>query len=412
MVVDTFKIALQGISTHKSRAVLTMLGIIIGVTSVMTVISAGESAQAFVVAEISSFGPTNIFVLPGRQPSGPQGAAGTLLNDSLKERDVQALEQKVNVPQAKQVIPYVFGFKTLTVDENTYDSMVIGSSEQVAKNFDLSVAQGSFFTQDDVNNHTRVVVIGETVREELFGSSNPIGQKIKVGNIKLQVIGVLGKKGQASFFDANKAVLVPYTVVQQDILGIKYFQRLIVEADTVQDVPGVIADITTTLRMNHNITDPAKDDFFIRTQGDLIDQISTITTILTVLLLCVAAISLLVGGVGIMNIMLVSVTERTKEIGLRKALGATNSTILQQFLYEALALTLGGGIIGVGLGTALTKGISWAAQTFAGINFPYIFSIRGLLIGVGVSVAIGLLFGIFPARSAAKKNPVESLYSE
>ncbi len=412
MVIDTFKIALQGISTHKSRAVLTMLGIIIGVTSVMTVISAGESAQAFVVAEISSFGPTNIFVLPGRQPSGPQGAAGTLLNDSLKERDVQALEQKVNVPQAKQVIPYVFGFKTLTVDENTYDSMVIGSSEQVAKNFDLSVAQGSFFTQDDVNNHTRVVVIGETVREELFGSSNPIGQKIKVGNIKLQVIGVLGKKGQASFFDANKAVLVPYTVVQQDILGIKYFQRLIVEADTVQDVPGVIADITTTLRMNHNITDPAKDDFFIRTQGDLIDQISTITTILTVLLLCVAAISLLVGGVGIMNIMLVSVTERTKEIGLRKALGATNSTILQQFLYEALALTLGGGIIGVGLGTALTKGISWAAQTFAGINFPYIFSIRGLLIGVGVSVAIGLLFGIFPARSAAKKNPVESLYSE
>ena len=412
MVIDTFKIALQGISTHKSRAVLTMLGIIIGVTSVMTVISAGESAQAFVVAEISSFGPTNIFVLPGRQPSGPQGAAGTLLNDSLKERDVQALEQKVNVPQAKQVIPYVFGFKTLTVDENTYDSMVIGSSEQVAKNFDLSVAQGSFFTQDDVNNHARVVVIGETVREELFGSSNPIGQKIKVGNIKLQVIGVLGKKGQASFFDANKAVLVPYTVVQQDILGIKYFQRLIVEADTVQDVPGVIADITTTLRMNHNITDPAKDDFFIRTQGDLIDQISTITTILTVLLLCVAAISLLVGGVGIMNIMLVSVTERTKEIGLRKALGATNSTILQQFLYEALALTLGGGIIGVGLGTALTKGISWAAQTFAGINFPYIFSIRGLLIGVGVSVAIGLLFGIFPARSAAKKNPVESLYSE
>ncbi len=409
---DTVRIALQGISTHKSRAVLTMLGIIIGVTSVMTVISAGESAQAFVVAEISSFGPTNIFVLPGRQPSGPQGAAGTLLNDSLKERDVQALEQKVNVPQAKQVIPYVFGFKTLTVDENTYDSMVIGSSEQVAKNFDLSVAQGSFFTQDDVNNHTRVVVIGETVREELFGSSNPIGQKIKVGNIKLQVIGVLGKKGQASFFDANKAVLVPYTVVQQDILGIKYFQRLIVEADTVQDVPGVIADITTTLRMNHNITDPAKDDFFIRTQGDLIDQISTITTILTVLLLCVAAISLLVGGVGIMNIMLVSVTERTKEIGLRKALGATNSTILQQFLYEALALTLGGGIIGVGLGTALTKGISWAAQTFAGINFPYIFSIRGLLIGVGVSVAIGLLFGIFPARSAAKKNPVESLYSE
>ena len=411
-MLDIIKIALQGIRTHKSRAILTMLGIVIGVTSVMTVISAGESAQAFVVSEISSFGPTNIFVLPGRQPSGPQGAAGTLLNDSLKERDVLALEQKINVPQAKQVIPYVFGFKTLTVDENTYDAMVIGSSQQVAKNFDLSMAQGSFFTQDAINDHSRVAVIGETIREELFGSSDPIGQKIKIGNVKLQVIGVLAHKGQASFFDANKAVLAPYTVVQQDILGIKYFQRLIVEANTVQDVPGVIADITATLRLNHSITDPAKDDFFIRTQGDLIDQISTITTILTVLLLCVAAISLLVGGVGIMNIMLVSVAERTKEIGLRKALGATNRAILQQFLYEALALTLGGGIVGVGLGTALTKGISWAAQLFAGINFPYIFSIRGLVIGLGVSVAIGLLFGIFPARSAAKKNPVESLYAE
>jgi putative ABC transport system permease protein len=166
------------------------------------------------------------------------------------------------------------------------------------------------------------------------------------------------------------------------------------------------------LRIQHNITNPDKDDFYIRTQGDLVNQISTITTILTVLLLCVAAISLIVGGVGIMNIMLVSVTERTKEIGLRKALGATNANILQQFLYEALMLTLSGGIIGVALGSILTWGISWGAQTFAGINFPYIFSVQGLFIGISVSVGIGLVFGIFPARSAAKKNPVESLYSE
>ncbi len=412
MITDILKIAWQGVITHKSRAILTVLGVVIGVTSVMTVISAGESAQAYVVAEISSFGPTNIFVLPGKQPKGPSDAAGTLSNDSLKERDVESLKQRTNVPKVKAVIPYVFGYETLIVDEEKYNAMVIGSSELIQKNFDLTVSSGRFLLGSDITDHAQVVVVGDTIREKLFGLSDPVGQKIKIGNNKLTIVGVLAKKGQSSFFDANKSVIVPYPVVQQNILGIKYFQRLIVEAQTAEDVPGTITDITTTLRINHDITDPAKDDFFVRTQGDLVNQISTITTILTVLLLCVAAISLIVGGVGIMNIMLVSVTERTKEIGLRKALGATNKNILRQFLYEALILTGGGGLIGVGLGTALVWGITWAAQSFAGINLPYVFSVRGLLVGLGVSVAIGLVFGIFPARSAARKNPVESLYSD
>lgn len=411
-MIDTLKIALQGISSHKSRAVLTVLGIVIGVTSVMTVISAGESAQAFVVSQINSFGPTNIFVLPGKQSTSASGAGGSLSNDSLKERDVESLKLKANVPGVKSVIPYVFGYKTLVVDAEKYNAMILGSNELIQKNFDLSLASGRFLIPSDITDKAQVMVIGDTVREKLFGVSDPIGQKIKIGNNKLTIVGVLKKKGQSSFFDSNKSVIAPYSVVQQNILGIKYFQRLVVEAQTVEDVPGVIADITTTLRINHNITDPKKDDFYTRTQGDLVNQVSTITTILTVLLLCVAAISLIVGGVGIMNIMLVSVTERTKEIGLRKALGATNANILQQFLYEALLLTGSGGLIGILCGTGLIALISWAAQSFAGIDLPYIFSVKGLCIGIGVSVAIGLIFGIFPARSAARKNPVESLYSD
>ncbi len=411
-MLDTIKIALQGIRTHLSRAVLTILGIVIGITSVMTVISAGESAQEFVVQEISSFGPTNIFVLPGREPKGPSGAAGTLLNDSLKTRDVDDLKKQTNVPGVARVIPYVFGYKTLSFDDETYDTSVIGSSEYIKESFDLEIESGRFFDESDVLNRSRVVVIGDTIREKLFGALDPVGQKIKIGNVKLTIIGVLANKSGGAFFDANKSVVAPYTVVQGDVLGIKYFQRLIVEARSIEDVPNVIAGIESTLRENHNIDDPEKDDFYISTQEDLINRIKTITDILTVLLLCVAAISLVVGGVGIMNIMLVSVTERTKEIGLRKALGATPKNILTQFLYEALILTGVGGIIGVGLGTGLIKMISWGAARFAGIQFPYVFSIQGMIIGLTVSIGIGLVFGIFPARSAAKKDPIEALYYE
>lgn len=411
-MLDTIVIALQGIRAHLSRAILTVLGIVIGITSIMTVISAGESAQAFVVQEISTFGPTNIFVLPGKEPKGPSGAAGTLLNDSLKQRDIDSLKKAVNVPGAKRVIPYVFGFKKLIVDEETYDAMVVGSSEFIKDNFDLTVAEGRFFDAADVLSRARVAIIGDIVKEKLFGAADPVGQKIKVGNVKLTIIGVLKHKGGGSFFDPNKAVIAPYTVVQNDVLGIKYFQRVIVEAHSIQDVPGVIADIKTTLRANHNIDNPANDDFFVRTQEDLVNRIKTITDILTVLLLCVAAISLVVGGVGIMNIMLVSVTERTKEIGLRKALGATPKNILLQFLCEALILTSVGGVIGIVLGTLLVKAISWGANRFAAIDLPYVFSVEGAVVGIVVSVGIGLIFGIFPARSAARKDPIEALYYE
>jgi len=401
-----------GISVHKSRSVTTILGIVIGITSVMTVISVGESAENLVVGQIQRFGPTNIFVLPGREPKGPTGAAGTLLNDSLKREDLEDLERKANVPDAVTVIPYVFGLATATYGSEAYDAMLIGSTDKSRENFDLEVAEGRYFDDLDVEERADVAVLGDRVREELFGVQNPIGEKVRFKNRKLRIIGTLAPQGQGSFVDFNGAILAPYSSVQESILGVRHFNRIVVEASSLETVPNVIEDIERTLRDNHNIDDPEKDDFWIQTQEGLADQIRNITSILTVLLSSVAAISLVVGGVGIMNIMLVSVTERTREIGLRKALGATNRMVLLQFLLEALYLTLIGGVAGILLGTGLTYLVSYVAREFAGLEFQYVFSWSGLLLGLSVSAGIGLVFGIFPARKAAKRSPVEALRYE
>lgn len=409
---DSLITAKKGISVHKNRSALTVLGIVIGIASIMTIMSMGQSAEGLVMGEIQRFGPSNIFLLPGRQPSGPTDAAGTLLNDSLKQKDFEDLQKKSNVPGAKNIIPYVFGYVTTSYDSEIYDAMAMGSTELIEKNFDLSVSRGVFFEMRDVEEKEKVAVIGDKVREDLFGNIDPIGEKIQMKNQKFRVIGVLEPEGQGSFIDFNKAVIAPYTTVQESVLGIRYFNRIVVEAESIEKVPEVIRDVKSLIRSNHNIDDPEKDDFFIQTQEGIVDQVKTITGILTVLLSSVAAISLVVGGVGIMNIMLVSVTERTREIGLRKALGATNGDILAQFLYEALLLTGLGGIIGVILGTILTFALSYAARTFAGLDFPFIFSVRGLMLGIGVSVSIGIVFGIFPAKKASKKSPIESLHYE
>lgn len=409
---DTLKIARNGIGVHKTRSILTILGIVIGVTSVMTIVSIGQSAEKLIIGEIQQFGPTNIFILPGRQPKGPTDAAGTLANDSLTQKDLEDLKRSANVPSAVTIVPFAFGSVSTSFDSNLYESMLIGSSERIQKSFNITLARGNFFSDADVESRESVVIIGDKVKKELFGEQNPIGEKIKIKNQKFTVIGVIEPKGQGSFIDFNKAILAPYTSVQQNVLGIRYFQRLIIEARTIEDVPGVIRDVKTLLRNNHNIDDPEKDDFWIQTQDDLANRVKSVTGILTVLLSSVAAISLVVGGVGIMNIMLVSVTERTKEIGLRKALGARSNDILKQFLFEALTLTLVGGILGVIFGVLLTLLLSYIARQFAGLDFPFVFSVSGMLLGFSVSIVIGLVFGIFPARNAAHKSPVESLRSE
>ncbi len=411
LLKDVLKTSFSGLTTHKSRSALTVLGIVIGITSITLVMAIGQSAEKLILSEVQSMGPANVFIVPGRQPKGMIEGSSSIMNDSIKEKDFRDLQKKSNVPDAMGAAAFVFGPATAVYGSENYHVTLLGSNEEGVNVYDLKLQEGNFFTDEDVSQKSQVVILGGKTAGELFGASSPIGEKIKIKNSMFRIIGVLEKKSQ-SFVNFDEAILMPYTTAQQYVLGIKYIQRVSVEASSIDTVPNVVEDIKTLLRNNHNITDPDKDDFFIETQADIMKSIGTITTILTALLTSIAAISLVVGGIGIMNIMLVSVTERTREIGLRKAIGATSGDILKQFLAEAVILTLSGGLIGVLFGLILSWGGLAIAGKFTSINFSFSFPVSGVLLGLGVSAVIGLAFGVFPARSAAKKSPIEALRYE
>jgi len=409
---DNLKMSYLGLTTHMSRSVLTILGIVIGITAIIIVMALGQSAQNLIVGQIEGLGPNNIFVIPGKQPTGPTSAGGTLLNDSIKNKDLEDLKKKSNVPDATVVVPIVFTQTSVSYESETYDAMILGGTEDVMRIYSLEVSQGNSITDEDVLEKSSNIILGQKIVDKLFGSSPVIGENVKIKDRNYRVVGVLAKKGQSPFVDFDEAVLMPYTTAQQYIMGIKYVQRVVIQAKSVDAIPGVIKDVTMLLRTNHKITDPANDDFFIQTQADLLKTISTVTDVLTIFLGSVAAISLIVGGIGIMNIMFVSVTERTREIGLRKSLGATNKNILAQFLTEAVILTVTGGVIGIILGISLTAITVVVLNEFAGINFAFSFPIVGALLGLLVSSAVGFIFGIFPARKASLKSPIEALRYE
>ena len=403
--------ALSGLKAHKTRSILTILGIVIGVTAVILVVSLGKGAQNLILGQIQGMGSKAIAVVPGREPSGPSDIAQTF-SDSLKDKDLDALERKENVPALSRIMPVVFGGASASYENETYRLTVLGVSEIVGDIFDLAPERGFFFTQEEVKSRSDVAVIGAKVKEELFGASEALGQKIKIKGRNFRVIGILPKKGQVSFFNFDDMALVPYTTAREYIFGIKYYHRFIIEARTEEEISRTVRDIEFTLRASHDIDDPSKDDFFVETQADLAARLGTITDVLTLFLASIAAISLLVGGVGIMNIMLVSVTERTREIGLRKAIGATNRDIMRQFLLEAVILTLAGGVVGVALGALLSFAASTALSRLAGLPWSFTFPLPAALAGLLVSSLVGLVFGLYPARQASLKSPMEALRYE
>jgi putative ABC transport system permease protein len=411
---DVFKIAVSGIRAHKSRSALTVLGIVIGVTAVTLVVSIGRGAEGLILNQVASLGSRTIAVVPGKEPKGPTDPAfvETLYGDSLKDREVEALRKKSNVPHAVDVMPMVFGIETVSREGETFRPMVLGASPLVVDIFNVYPEEGNFFTEDDVRSRSAVAVIGKRVKEELFGEKNAIGEKIRIGNNTLRVVGVSPPKGQVLFFNFDETVIVPHSFAQNYIFGIKYFNRIIVQVDEEENIPRTVHDIESTLRGLHGITDPEEDDFFVGTQAGIVSTIESVTRALTLFLASVAAISLLVGGIGIMNIMLVSITERTKEIGLRKAVGATRKNILLQFLFEAVTLTTLGGLIGILVGILFLFGITFAIASFVNADWQFVFPIDAAFVGVIVSIIIGLIFGLYPAAAAAKKDPIQSLQYE
>jgi len=402
---------LSALKTHKSRTALTILGIVIGVASVILVMSVGEGAERLILDQVQGLGSKTIAVLPGRQPTGPSDFA-QLFSDSLTERDMQLLKRKENAPTIARIMPVVFGGETAFYGSETYRLTIFGATDLLAQIFDLKPERGTFLTEEDVRNQSSVVIIGDEVREKLFGFVDPIGQRIRVKGRSLRVIGILPQQGTGSLFNFDQMIIIPYTTAQQYIFGIKYFHRFIIESESEESLARTVKDIETTLRNSHGITDPDKDDFYVETSAELIERFGVITQILTVLLASIAAISLLVGGIGIMNIMLVSVTERTREIGLRKAVGATDKDILKQFLLEAVILTIVGGIIGILIGASLSFMSSLVIKYFIGIDWVFTLSGTAIFLGLSISAAIGIVFGLYPARQASLKNPIEALRHE
>ncbi|MEK7501707.1 MAG: ABC transporter permease [Patescibacteria group bacterium] len=405
------KTSLTGLATNRSRSSLTILGIVIGITAIMLVISLGSGAQALILGQVQGLGTNTIAVIPGREPTGPSDM-GFIFSDSLKPKDVVALSKKANVPGLKTIMPIVFSGGTASYKSNAYQVTIFGGTELLADIFDLKPDRGEFFTDDDITSRSDVVVIGSDVVKYLFENDNPIGQKMKIRGRNFRIVGTLPATGGGSLFNFDSMTLLPYTTAQDYLLGIKYYSRIIIQAENDAAVPSTAEDVKLTLRESHNITDPTKDDFTVQTQQDLANRLTTITSALTWFLVAVASIALFVGGVGIMNIMLVSVTERTREIGLRKALGATDRDILSQFLLEAVLLTAIGGIVGIILGASLAFITAIGLSQGLGVNWTFVFPWSGTVLGLGVSALIGLIFGGYPASQASKKSPIEALRYE
>ena len=411
---DLIKSSQATLRHGKMRSLLTMLGIVIGISSVIVLMSIGQSAQDYILGQVQGLGSNLIIVIPGGSNNGkfssPASAQGIIIT-SLKQRDVDALTRD---PSVAAVTEEVRGQGTASFGDNseviTFDG--VPANFFTVRNF--VVANGYPFMDSDVQGYNHVAVIGSALATTLFGvGSDPVGQYIQVKNVQFRVVGVLTKKGTGAFgVDQDNLVLVPITVGQKQMLGTDYFTDIMVQANASYNIDFAKARVQAILEQDHNITDPNKDDFTIETQQDVLSLLGNITSILTFFLAAIASISLIVGGIGIMNIMLVSVIERTKEIGLRKSVGATNNDILQQFLVESVMLTFIGGVIGIAVG-GFVVGAAWLVITkiFA-VAWTFEFPLSAVIIAVIVSSVTGIAFGIYPASQAARKSPIEALRYE
>ena len=411
---DAFKTATRSLTHGKMRSVLTMLGIVIGIASVIVLMSIGQSAQDLILNQVQGIGSNLVVITPGAPSNGkfsaPASAQGIIIT-TLQMQDVSALQRE---PSILAVAPLVSGQADVVYGNNSATESYQGVSANMFSVRNLTIGKGSAFTDSDVNSANHVAVIGPDLAKTLFGAySDPINKTIRIKDVSFRVVGVLSKGGTGAFgVDQGNIVVIPITVAQKELLGISYLNTILVEANPNYDINFVTSRITFELAQDHGITDPNKYDFNIQTQADILSLLGNITSILTLFLAAIASISLIVGGIGIMNIMLVAVTERTREIGLRKAVGATDGDILQQFLIESVLLTFVGGLIGVIAGASIVGAVYLVLSTFTSIGWVFAFPISAVVLGLSVSAVAGIAFGIYPARQAGRKNPIDALRYE
>lgn len=402
--------AIRGLGTHLTRSALTVLGIVIGVSAIIIVMSLGQGAQDLILDQVSGLGPETIILRPGK---GTTDIGTTLFAQSLTAKDIEALQRKQNVPNLASLAPFIIMSDPIEYRGKVFRPTLFGGpAEFITGLLDIKLSAGRLYTDDDIEQKARVALIGSDVKQDVFGNGNAVGEQIQIKDRKFKIIGVFAEKGQAGPFDVDKLVMLPQTSAQTYVTGTDYYQEVMLRADKPENATKMAYDIEVTVRNSHGIEFGEEDDFYVQTQEDVIEQIETIVNVFTAFLIAVVAISLIVGGIGIMNIMLVSVSERTKEIGLRKALGARGVDILRQFLIEAVILTSIGGFIGVIIGALFALAIAIVLAHTVAENWAFTFPIFGAFLGVGVSASVGLIFGIYPANQASKKSPIEALRYE
>ena len=403
MYKESFLMAWASLVANKLRSLLTMLGIIIGVAAVIALVSIGNGVKQDIEDSISSLGSNLLVVLPGapRTP-GARPSQGSM--KSLKISDYEAIAKLEGVKAAS---PMTNGSYVVIYQNKNWTTSVAGVNANFQDVNNWTMTSGRFFSDKNVQNRERVAVVGQTVVKNLFADEDPVVKEIRVKNIPFRFIGVLKSKGNGTMgHDQDDTVLIPYTTSMERVEGIDYLRRVYVVAKDDEGIDRLQADIENLLRVRHNIKDTNLDDFNIQNMKSIMETVAQTTGTFTLFLGAVAAISLVVGGIGIMNIMLVSVTERTREIGVRKALGATYSVIVTQFLIEAVVISLMGGFIGIAFGIGASKVIGMVS------GMSTIVSVPTIIMSFAFSMAIGLIFGIYPARKAAKLNPIDALHYE
>jgi len=394
----------RALQRNKMRSFLTMLGVIIGVAAVIAMLAIGQGAQYSVEQQITALGTNVLVILPGSQSTaGIRGGAGT--TTTLTEEDAQAIQKEC--PAAALVSPGTRSGGQVIAGNLNWATATEGTGPDYLEIRKWKVEYGDFYTNQDVKSAAKVCVLGKTVADNLFPEGSPVGQTIRIRNVPFKVVGVLEKKGQnAMGQDQDDIILAPYTTVARRLTWYPYLRQILVSASSPANISVAQTQIAELLRMRHKLASYDADDFTIRNQADLASAATATTDILTLLLASIASVSLLVGGIGIMNIMLVSVTERTREIGIRMSVGARSRDILTQFLIEALVLSLLGGIAGILVGMAGSRLISGIAK------WPTIITAFSIFLSFGFSIAIGIFFGWYPARKAAMLNPIDALRYE